>query len=78
MKPARGFYKISVSTTPQQKDARLLGTSGAEVEVKVTTQVTIENVEIGVADKEQGSASKTIKLQHPNKVIVFTISLLGC
>jgi len=66
VKPARGFYKILVSIAPQQKDSRLLGTAGAEVEVKVTTKVAIENVEVGVADKDQG-AGKTIKLQHPNK-----------
>lgn len=66
-KPARGFYRLSVSVAPQQKDARLLGTAGAEVEVKVTTRVAVENVELSVADKDQGSAGKTVKLQHPNK-----------
>jgi len=67
VKPARGFYKISISSNPQQPDKRLIGTTGAEVEVKVTTQVTIENVEIGVADKDQSTAAKTTKIQHPNK-----------
>ena len=31
VKPARGFYKISVSVTPEKADKRLLGTAGAEV-----------------------------------------------
>jgi len=30
-KPARGFYRISVGVTPQQKDKRLIGLTGAEV-----------------------------------------------
>jgi oligosaccharyltransferase complex subunit delta (ribophorin II) len=67
VKPARGFYKISVSVAPEQKDTRLIGTVGAEVEVKVTTKVAIENVELSVVDKDQGGAGKNIKLQHPNK-----------
>jgi len=67
VKPARGFYRILLSLVPTKPDARLIGTSGAEVEVKVTTQVAVETVEIGVADKEQGSASRTTNLQYPNK-----------
>jgi oligosaccharyltransferase complex subunit delta (ribophorin II) len=62
VKPARGFYRIMLSLVPQKPDARLIGTSGAEVEIKVTTQVAVENVEIGVADKEQSSAPRTTKL----------------
>ena len=32
-KPARGFYKISISVSPQQKDKRLIGLTGAEVSI---------------------------------------------
>ena len=67
VKPARGFYKISISVSPQQKDARLIGTAGAEVSVKVTTQVALEGVEIGVGDREQATPPRTVKLQYPNK-----------
>jgi len=67
VKPAHGFYKITVNVSPSTPDKRLIGTQGAEVEIKVTTQVSIEDVEIGVADKEQAQAAKTTKLQHPNK-----------
>lgn len=67
VKPARGFYQISLLVTPSKADARLLGTSAPEVVVKVTTQVVIENVEIGIADKEQGASPRTTKLQHPQK-----------
>lgn len=66
-KPARGFYKLTISVAPQKADSRLIGTSGAEVDVKVTTQVSIENVEIGVADKDQTTAARTTKIVHPSK-----------
>jgi oligosaccharyltransferase complex subunit delta (ribophorin II) len=67
-KPACGFYAITVSVSPQTKDSRLIGTSGAEVRVKVTTKVSIENVELGVADKDQSTAPRMTRLQPPNKV----------
>ncbi|KAL5013122.1 hypothetical protein ScPMuIL_007392 [Solemya velum] len=63
----RGFYKLTVSVSPSKADNRFIGTSGAEVEVKVTSQVKIENVDIGIADKDQSSSARTTKLQHPNK-----------
>ncbi|XP_076083162.1 dolichyl-diphosphooligosaccharide--protein glycosyltransferase subunit 2-like isoform X1 [Mytilus galloprovincialis] len=66
-KPAPGFYRLTISATPKKADKRFLGTSGAFVEVKVTTQVSIENVEIGIADKDQTTASRTTKLQYPKK-----------
>ncbi|XP_041361484.1 dolichyl-diphosphooligosaccharide--protein glycosyltransferase subunit 2-like [Gigantopelta aegis] len=66
-KPARGFYKLIVSVNPQKSDSRLIGTTGAEVDIKVTSQVSIENVEIGVSDKDQTSAPRTTKLVHPKK-----------
>ena len=61
VKPERGFYTVAISVTPKPADKRLIGTSGAEVQVKVTTQVAIETVEIGVTDRDQSTASKTTK-----------------
>ncbi|KAK7467780.1 hypothetical protein BaRGS_00036968 [Batillaria attramentaria] len=69
-KPARGFYRLTVSVAPKKADSRLIGTTGAEVEVKVTTRVSVENVEIGVADRDQMAAARTTKLVHPNKAQV--------
>jgi len=66
-KPAKGFYKLTLNVSPKKSDSRLIGTKGAEIEVKVTTKITVENVEIGVADKDQSTAAKTTKLVHPNK-----------
>jgi len=66
-KPVRGFYTVTLSATPSKADSKFIGLTGAEIQVKVTTQVTIENVEVGVADRDQTTAAKTTKLQHPNK-----------
>jgi len=66
-KPAKGFYKVTINVSPKKADQRLIGTTGAEVEVKVTTKVSVENVEIGVADKDQSSAARSTKVVHPNK-----------
>ena len=32
-KPSRGFYKVTVSVVPAKTDARLIGTSGAQVNI---------------------------------------------
>ncbi|XP_060564168.1 dolichyl-diphosphooligosaccharide--protein glycosyltransferase subunit 2-like [Ruditapes philippinarum] len=67
-KPSSGFYKVTISVEAQKADSRLIGTSGASVTVKVTTQIAVESVEIGVADKDQGSAPKPSRIQYPEKV----------
>ncbi|XP_060592727.1 dolichyl-diphosphooligosaccharide--protein glycosyltransferase subunit 2-like [Ruditapes philippinarum] len=64
-KPSSGFYKVTISVEAQKADSRLIGTSGASVTVKVTTQIAVESVEIGVADKDQGSAPKPARIQYP-------------
>lgn len=67
--PESGFYRIVISVAQQQPaDMKLIGTSGAEVEVKVITQVTVDSVEVSVVDKEHTSAQKSTKLEMPNKV----------
>ncbi|KAK6168009.1 hypothetical protein SNE40_021919 [Patella caerulea] len=64
-KPAKGFYELTLSVSPAKADKRLIGTTGAVVKVKVTTQVTLDGVEIGVADKDQSSAPRAVKLNYP-------------
>ncbi|CAD5114667.1 DgyrCDS3716 [Dimorphilus gyrociliatus] len=66
-KPPMGFYSISVTAASQKDDKRLIGLTGAAVEVKVTTKVQVTNVEIGVLDNDQTTAGKTTKLVYPNK-----------
>lgn len=67
-KPRRGFYKLSLTAMPVQADERLLGNTGAEVGVKVLTQVEIVNVEIGTSDREQTSAPKMEKVTFLGKL----------
>jgi Oligosaccharyltransferase subunit Ribophorin II len=52
----RGFYELTVTATPLagNKDA-LAGNSGAVLLVKALTQVSVDNVELGVADSDQVS-----------------------
>jgi oligosaccharyltransferase complex subunit delta (ribophorin II) len=67
--PESGFYSIIVSiATISPPDVKLIGTSGAEVEVKVITQVTVTGVEVSVIDREHTSAQKSTKLELPNKI----------
>jgi len=46
----------------------LIGNVGAQVEITVITEVSVENVEIGIADRDQSVAPKTTRVQYPNKV----------
>ncbi|KAK3583197.1 hypothetical protein CHS0354_025714 [Potamilus streckersoni] len=65
--PACGLYRLTLNVSPQKVDSRLIGTTGAEVTVKVITQVSVENVDIGVVDKDQTTAAKTTRMQYPKK-----------
>lgn len=62
-KPLRGFYKISLSAVPSKPDPRLIGNVGVLIQVKVMTEVGIENVEIGLIDRDQTTAAKTTKVE---------------
>lgn len=66
LNPTRGFYKFSTSVATSQPNSKLVAATAAEVEVKVTTQVSVEDVELSVADKDQSSAPKSHKLQYPS------------
>uniref|UniRef100_A0A914WBL8 Dolichyl-diphosphooligosaccharide--protein glycosyltransferase subunit 2 n=1 Tax=Plectus sambesii TaxID=2011161 RepID=A0A914WBL8_9BILA len=62
----RGFYKLSLSAGSQDK--RLVGTNGAEVSVKVMTEVSVEDVEIAVFDREHAQATNTQKVAPGTKL----------
>jgi len=80
----RGFYLLTISATltppPTPKATEegeapvaapvipLIGNVGAQVELTVITEVSVENVEIGIADRDQSVAPKTTRVQFPNKV----------
>uniref|UniRef100_A0A4D5R9X7 Dolichyl-diphosphooligosaccharide--protein glycosyltransferase subunit 2 n=1 Tax=Scolopendra viridis TaxID=118503 RepID=A0A4D5R9X7_SCOVI len=70
-KPARGFYRLLISAVPSKADDRLIGNSGAPVEIKVMTEVTVEALEIGTVDVDQATSSKMSKVVYPNKLPVI-------
>nr|CAG4640807.1 EOG090X04WQ [Eulimnadia texana] len=62
--PGKGVYRVSISAS--SSDARLVGNSGAIVEVKVLTRIAVEDAEIGTADADQSTAAKLRKVAFPN------------
>ncbi|XP_040074114.3 dolichyl-diphosphooligosaccharide--protein glycosyltransferase subunit 2 [Ixodes scapularis] len=81
-KPRRGFYKLSLNAVPVQADARLLGNTNAEIQVKVLTEVEVVNLEVGTADRDQTAAPKmdvvafkgklaqTLEADHHQKLVM--------
>lgn len=66
--PSPGFYNVELSASPIGKPApHLIGLQEGKVAVKVTTEVSISNVEISVVDRDQSITAKTVKPTHPAK-----------
>ncbi|XP_035659117.1 dolichyl-diphosphooligosaccharide--protein glycosyltransferase subunit 2-like isoform X2 [Branchiostoma floridae] len=66
-KAGRGFYTIEFSVAADKPDSRLIGLSGAQVEVKVVTTVNVEEVELSLEDKDQSTPPRVTKVQYPQK-----------
>ncbi|UYV78441.1 RPN2 [Cordylochernes scorpioides] len=65
-KPPRGFYKLSVSAQPTKgPDPRLGGNTGALLNVKVLTELSLPHVELGIEDRDDSIASKMNKVSYP-------------
>jgi len=58
-KPARGFYKLKLNVDSEN----------AEIDVKVTSTVSTESVEVSIVDKDSSSAVRTVLLHHPIKAV---------
>ena len=56
--PAAGFYNIIVSAAPKAADKRFFLVVNS-VEVKVTTQASITDLEIGAGDRDQATPKLT-------------------
>ncbi|XP_022088754.1 dolichyl-diphosphooligosaccharide--protein glycosyltransferase subunit 2-like [Acanthaster planci] len=67
-KPAPAFYAVALKATPTSPNPALIGLSEGTMLVKVTTEVTVDNMEISVIDKDQSITAKTVKVVHPRKV----------
>lgn len=68
VKPGKGFYELTLTSTPSKANAKLTGNEGALLLVKVLGTVSLENVEIGVADTDQSTGPKMTSVSHPEKV----------
>lgn len=64
-KPGKGVYRIIL--TASASDTRLVGNTGSVVEVKVLSQIDIEDAEIGTADSDQSTAAKLRSVSFPKK-----------
>ncbi|UJR30982.1 hypothetical protein I4U23_018493 [Adineta vaga] len=60
----RGFYTIHLTLTARGDD-KLIGLTDNTV-LKVTSEATMENVELSVADRDSTAQAKTYKLTYPN------------
>ena len=78
-KPIRGFYKISITAVPSKSDpkvssqtalnSKLIGNTGALINVKVMTEVTVEAAEIGTIYRDQGTSAKSTSIVYPKETV---------
>merc|ERR1711988_230425 len=68
VKPGKGFYELTMTSTPTKENKKLAGNEGAVLLVKVLGTIALENVEIGIADADQSTAPKMTSVSHPDKV----------
>ena len=47
VKPGKGFYELTLTSTPTKANSKLAGNEGAVLLVKVLGTISLENVEIG-------------------------------
>lgn len=64
-KTPRGFYTIHLTLTPRE-GGKLVGLTDNIIEVKVTSEGSIDNAELVVADRDAATQAKTYKLNYPN------------
>jgi len=66
LKPARGFYSLTLSSTGADK--RLVGNAKTKLRFKVLSSVSLENVKFGTADVDQSSAPALKKIAYGSKM----------
>ncbi|XP_066528873.1 dolichyl-diphosphooligosaccharide--protein glycosyltransferase subunit 2 isoform X2 [Hoplias malabaricus] len=62
-KPASGYYQFSVAVSG---DSRFVANK-VELKVKVSTKVSIKNMDLSVVDKDQSIGTKTTRVDYPTK-----------
>ncbi|XP_034023387.1 dolichyl-diphosphooligosaccharide--protein glycosyltransferase subunit 2 [Thalassophryne amazonica] len=61
--PASGYYQFTVAVTG---DSRLVA-NHVELKVKVSTEVSVNNMDLSVVDKDQSIGTKTTRVEYPSK-----------
>ncbi|XP_055943574.1 dolichyl-diphosphooligosaccharide--protein glycosyltransferase subunit 2-like [Argiope bruennichi] len=75
IKPLRGFYTVSINAVPNKADPKLIGNTGAQISVKVMTEVTVEAVEIATAFTDQVSSAKSTSIAYPNENVNLDVDV---
>lgn len=75
IKPLRGFYTISINAVPSKADPKLIGNTGAQINVKVMTEVTVEGAEIGTAFTDQVSSAKSTSITYPKETVKLDVDV---
>ena len=57
----RGIYTLSLNIEFKKNAKVYIGGKDVEVKAKVVSRVVVEDVEVGVADRDQAASSKSIK-----------------
>lgn len=57
----RGIYTLTLNVKFNKNSAVYIGGKDVETKAKVVSRVTVADVEVGVADRDQTSSSKSIK-----------------
>lgn len=68
-KPLCGFYTVSISAVPTKADPKLIGNTGAQISVKVMTDVTVEGAEVGTVYRDQGTSAKSTSVVYPKETV---------
>ncbi|KAG8192958.1 hypothetical protein JTE90_028081 [Oedothorax gibbosus] len=68
-KPLRGFYTVSINAVPSKADPKLIGNTGAQISVKVMTEVVVDGAEIGTAFLDQVSSAKSTSVAYPKDTV---------
>ncbi|CAL1297560.1 unnamed protein product [Larinioides sclopetarius] len=75
IKPLRGFYTVSINAVPSKADPKLIGNTGAQINVKVMTEVTVEGAEIGTAYTDQVSSAKSTSITYPKESVALDVDV---
>jgi oligosaccharyltransferase complex subunit delta (ribophorin II) len=67
LKPAAGFYELSVSAVPAKGAVKVVGNTDVKITVKVLTRISVQDAEIKITDGDQSTAGRSFKAVFPNK-----------